>query len=260
MIYKYDAAGVANAPLSWDRMTAAFQVGSDYSDGKIDLQDMEKIQAMARYIATLLLSLHTKYQVLSLEDVKRLQAVESGHGYGLSTALDQLQVVDSFVRKLPVLVPEKSAIITSHFGARKISKRRVKYHKGLDMVCKDLEVRAAADAVVASCSRNKGYGNLIILDHGLVKTKYAHLKSISVKVGDHVMQGQSIGIEGRTGNSIGYHPFEVLRSDSHLNPVNFTCHTTGLVQVATSDRVLIAQKSKCGQAVAAFSGAKQPKM
>jgi murein hydrolase activator len=50
----------------------------------------------------------------------------------------------------------------------------------------------------------KGYGNLIILDHGNeYYTLYAHVAEILVKEGDEVRQGQRIGTVGETGSLAG---------------------------------------------------------
>jgi murein DD-endopeptidase MepM/ murein hydrolase activator NlpD len=50
----------------------------------------------------------------------------------------------------------------------------------------------------------KGYGNLIILDHGAdYYTLYAHVAEILVKEGDDVRQGQRIGTVGDTGSLAG---------------------------------------------------------
>jgi murein hydrolase activator len=50
----------------------------------------------------------------------------------------------------------------------------------------------------------KGYGNMIILDHGNdYVTLYAHVKEILVKEGDDVRQGQKIGTVGDTGSLTG---------------------------------------------------------
>jgi septal ring factor EnvC (AmiA/AmiB activator) len=50
----------------------------------------------------------------------------------------------------------------------------------------------------------KGYGNLIIIDHGdELFTLYAHVSQIHVKEGDTVRQGQRIGAVGDTGSLSG---------------------------------------------------------
>lgn len=62
---------------------------------------------------------------------------------------------------------------------------------------------------------NDGYGLFILLEHtNGVRTRYAHLNKIFVKVGDVVNQGDQIGLVGNTGNAEGptgcHLHFEVL--------------------------------------------------
>jgi murein DD-endopeptidase MepM/ murein hydrolase activator NlpD len=59
----------------------------------------------------------------------------------------------------------------------------------------------------------KGYGNLIILDHGNeYYTLYAHAAEIRVKEGDQVRQGQMIGTVGDTGSLAGSRLYFEVRS------------------------------------------------
>lgn len=65
-----------------------------------------------------------------------------------------------------------------------------------------------------------GYGNYVIIDHGGNNfTLYGHCKSVSVKVGDVVTQGQKIATVGSTGNSTGPHlHFEIRLNGSCVDP------------------------------------------
>ena len=48
---------------------------------------------------------------------------------------------------------------------------------------------------------------------------YAHCKTLYVKQGDHVTQGQAIAEVGSTGNSTGPHlHFEIRKQDRLVNP------------------------------------------
>lgn len=117
--------------------------------------------------------------------------------------------------------------ITSHFQPnRKNPFTGIwKAHKGIDYG-KDgsPDIIAAADGTVRRVATDGrigyaggsfgGFGNVIIITHKIggvqYETLYAHLKSVSVKVGQKVKQGQKIGVRGHTGNSTGEHlHFEV---------------------------------------------------
>ena len=72
-----------------------------------------------------------------------------------------------------------------------------------------------------------GYGNYVIIDHGNNNfSLYGHCKSISVKVGDVVTQGQKIGTVGSTGNSTGPHlHFEIRINGSAVDPKPYVIGT-----------------------------------
>src|SRR5262249_36216894 len=51
-----------------------------------------------------------------------------------------------------------------------------------------------------------GFGNTVVLKHSNgVYTRYAHLHSIAVNVGDQLTSGEVLGLMGSTGLSIGPH-------------------------------------------------------
>ena len=62
-------------------------------------------------------------------------------------------------------------------------------------------------------------GNHIKISNEDVLTLYAHCKTIDVKEGDKVLQGQTIGQSGRTGNVTGPHlHFEIRRNNEYVDP------------------------------------------
>jgi hypothetical protein len=65
-----------------------------------------------------------------------------------------------------------------------------------------------------------GYGNVVIVDHGNgYQTLYAHLSGVTAGCGNSVVQGQTIGYGGNTGNSTGAHlHFEVRYQGGFVNP------------------------------------------
>jgi len=79
------------------------------------------------------------------------------------------------------------------------------FRNGVDIEAPEgSEVTAVYGGVVVYTGWFKGYGNLIILDHGQdYYTLYAHVAEILVKEGDEVRQGQPIGTVGDTGSLAG---------------------------------------------------------
>ncbi len=75
-------------------------------------------------------------------------------------------------------------------------------------------IKAAAEGLVVDVSTDDwsfGYGNYVIIEHpNGTKTRYAHLKSIVVSLGDYLQQRETIGAMGDTGDATGCHlHFEV---------------------------------------------------
>jgi murein DD-endopeptidase MepM/ murein hydrolase activator NlpD len=79
------------------------------------------------------------------------------------------------------------------------------YRNGVDIeAAQGTEVGAVYAGHVIYTGWFKGYGNLIILDHGHdYYTLYAHVADILVKDGDDVRQGQRIATVGDTGSLTG---------------------------------------------------------
>ena len=107
--------------------------------------------------------------------------------------------------------PAPNAKLTSKFGYRTIAGKR-EWHQGIDLAqVGNVPILATADGVVRDAwgASASSYGNVIFLQHTIngkrMDTTYAHLKSISVKKGAKVKQGQVIGYMGNTGRSTGQH-------------------------------------------------------
>ena len=119
-----------------------------------------------------------------------------------------------------------SMVITSRYGNRSDPfTGATTYHSGIDIDGFNKEgypVVAADSGTVITASTNSGYGNYIIIDHGGMKTVYAHLSGFAVGAGQGVTQGQTIGYLGSTGRSTGTHlHFEVYVGESRTDPAAY---------------------------------------
>jgi peptidoglycan DL-endopeptidase CwlO len=97
-------------------------------------------------------------------------------------------------------------------------------HPGIDIgVPTGTPIHAAAAGTVAIAGVESGYGNYTCIDHGGgLSTCYAHQESISVSVGQHVSQGQVIGISDCTGLCFGPHlHFEVRVNGQVTDPMAY---------------------------------------
>lgn len=97
-------------------------------------------------------------------------------------------------------------------------------HPGIDIgVGTGTPIRAAGAGTVAMAGPMGGYGNYTCLQHGGgIQTCYAHQSAFKVSTGQHVSQGQVIGLVGCTGLCFGAHlHFEVRVNGAVQNPLSY---------------------------------------
>lgn len=122
-------------------------------------------------------------------------------------------------------LPPDTFVLTSAFGPRTSPfTRNQEFHNGLDFsVAEGTVVTAPADGTVAFAGRFplstsvnwSRYGNCVVLAHdGYFQTIYAHLAETTVRTGQKVGQGQSIGKVGSTGWSTSPHLHYEIRVKS----------------------------------------------
>jgi murein DD-endopeptidase MepM/ murein hydrolase activator NlpD len=99
--------------------------------------------------------------------------------------------------------------------------RGFEYHEGQDIdALYGTPVQAAASGKVTIAGWQRGYGNVVYVDHGNgLSTRYGHMSEIDVTVGQTVAQGQRIGLVGSTGRSTGPHlHYEVRINNQPVDP------------------------------------------
>ncbi|TRW50402.1 peptidoglycan DD-metalloendopeptidase family protein [Aliidiomarina halalkaliphila] len=115
--------------------------------------------------------------------------------------------------------------LSSQYGVRKDPFHgNPTMHRGIDFAAPEgSPVIATGAGIVTFAGRRAGYGNLVEIDHGAgLRTRYGHMKSIDVQVGDVVTRGQTIARVGSVGRSTGPHVhYEVLENGRHVNPSSF---------------------------------------
>ena len=128
----------------------------------------------------------------------------------------------SFIRS-----PIQFARLSSNFGTRRHPiLGTMRTHKGVDYAASTgTPIMAAGDARVQFAGTQRGYGNVVILDHGRGHTTlYAHMSRFGrFRTGQRVNQGEVIGYVGSTGMSTGPHlHYEFRLNGVHRNPLSVT--------------------------------------
>jgi len=124
--------------------------------------------------------------------------------------------------------------VTSPFGWRNHPiKGKRSFHTGIDLVKSHkapIEAFTGGKVLFAGMGRTGsgfgGYGNVVLIEDKNGRGQvYAHLDSVSVRVGQTVNAGQTIGRQGNTGNSTGSHlHFEVRKKAQAHAPYGWTAN------------------------------------
>ncbi|MFH1741432.1 MAG: peptidoglycan DD-metalloendopeptidase family protein, partial [bacterium] len=99
----------------------------------------------------------------------------------------------------PTLVSPVNGRLTSGFGMRMHPIDHVsQFHEGVDIAAPTgTPVASTHNGVVAFAGTRGGYGNCVDIDHGDGwLTRYAHLNSVAVGVGQEIQAGSQIGTVG----------------------------------------------------------------
>jgi murein DD-endopeptidase MepM/ murein hydrolase activator NlpD len=144
----------------------------------------------------------------SQEIAKRLQALEG------------MPLPGAFAGKL--IQPVVGRVVSS-FGPRFHPILKIqRLHAGVDFGAgTGTPIVAAASGVVAFSGVMRGYGNVVVLDHGGgISTLYAHCSVLLAHEGESIEQGKVIARVGATGLATGPHlHFEVRRNGTPINPI-----------------------------------------
>jgi murein DD-endopeptidase MepM/ murein hydrolase activator NlpD len=143
----------------------------------------------------------------------------------LGQTLARMDALERGLVAIPSGTPALAPAITSGFGYRRDPfTGAAALHSGIDFKgAPGSPILAAAQGKIVFAGVKSGYGNCVEVAHGNgLVTRYAHMSSIGVRVGQKVDKGERLGGMGSTGRSTGTHlHFEVRHNDRAMNPRPF---------------------------------------
>ena len=134
--------------------------------------------------------------------------------------LSQMEIDANDIKQNHNLILPLAGTVTSRYGPRDGNEIVSSNHGGIDIGVNEGTVFVAAmSGTVIEASGEGSFGNHIYIQEGDVITIYAHCKTLYVKKGDVITQGQKIGEVGQTGNATGPHlHFEIRKAGRKVNP------------------------------------------
>jgi len=127
------------------------------------------------------------------------------------------------MRKAFLRAPLNFSYISSSFNPRRMHPvlKYIRPHNGIDYHApRGTPVYAAGDGTVIRSDYSRVNGHHVFIQHANgIQTKYLHFTKRSVKKGQRVSQGQTIGYVGSTGLATGPHlHYEFVLNGVHRNP------------------------------------------
>ncbi|NOU98063.1 peptidoglycan DD-metalloendopeptidase family protein [Paenibacillus sp. LMG 31456] len=143
----------------------------------------------------------TKQMESMKQDTKTIQADQK------KIDLARSKSEPEFLFSSPFIQPIEGILTTPYGYTRYVNGKLDSSHMAIDLAAKTgTPIKATNDGIVALAESLYLTGNSIYIDHGMnLFSQYAHLSELKVKTGDHVKQGDIIGLVGTTGFSTGPH-------------------------------------------------------
>ena len=137
-----------------------------------------------------------------------------------TVTLSQMEIDANDIKANYSFILPLKGTISSRYGPRTKTDIVSANHAGIDIAVNEGTVFVSAmEGKVTFASSEGSYGNHVYIQNNDVLTIYAHCKTIYVKEGDNISQGQKIGEVGQTGNATGPHlHFEVRKNNRVVNP------------------------------------------
>ena len=164
-------------------------------------------------------------KILAAEFTNRGHTFRTAH-YKLNGRGEYFSENGKPLRKTFIRSPVDFARISSRFSLNRKHPilHKIRAHKGVDYAAsKGAPIKSTGDGKVIFAGRKGGYGNTIIIKHGVkYTTLYAHLSRYAknIRTGKRLRQGQVIGYIGSSGLATGPHlHYEFRLNGVHRNPL-----------------------------------------
>lgn len=182
-------------------------------------------------------------QVAALDEITA--TAPSANDDPISGNIHRLAALQRIARTLPLASPLDQFYVTSPYGKRRDPFTKAwAHHAGLDLGApRNSKILATAPGRVVVAGPSGPYGKMVEIDHGLgILTRYGHLDSIDVAVGDDIEFRQELGVVGNTGRSTSRHlHYEIRIDDRTFDPGKFLDAGRLLVGIFDAPRVAEAR-------------------
>jgi murein DD-endopeptidase MepM/ murein hydrolase activator NlpD len=167
-------------------------------------------------------------QLREVDDVRRIRSMVSEAVKPLKDIGSMLNSQSALLTEIPSIWPIKNGLghVSMYFG-QNINPFSGQYyiHKGIDISTyrSGDPIVATADGQVVTLEYSEDFGNYVIIrhKHGYY-TRYAHMLSARVRLGQRVQQGEVIGYIGNTGISTGPHlHYEIHIGSDVVDPYKY---------------------------------------
>ncbi|MCL2127378.1 MAG: M23 family metallopeptidase, partial [Treponema sp.] len=163
-----------------------------------------------------------------VDDVRRLSAYLSSAAEPVREIGAMLDSQSALLTEIPSIWPIKGGLghISMFFGQNENPFSGQYYiHKGIDLSTyrSGDPIIATADGQVVTIDYAEDFGNYVTIKHKHgYYTRYAHMLSARVRMGQRVQQGDVIGYIGNTGLSTGPHlHYEIHIGSDVVDPYNY---------------------------------------
>lgn len=137
-------------------------------------------------------------------------------------AAESLATQKTLLERTPSIWPTQGYLASRYSRSRMHPiHHEARAHLGIDISAPmGAPIRASAAGYVQDVNKSRGYGTMIVVNHGRgVVTRYAHCSKSTVKIGQRVKRGDKIGEVGKSGIATAPHlHYEVIVNGKTMDP------------------------------------------